>query len=371
MIIILFFIFHWYFSLFFQSFFNHRYSAHQMFTMSRGWEKFFFVMNWIANGSSYLSPKAYGILHRMHHAGADTEKDPHSPKFSKNIFDMMWKTRDAYLDVFYEKKPIEPRFKENIPAWDKFDNFAEHIYTRLVWVAVYAVFFALVATAWWQWLFFPLVTIMGPLHGAIINWFAHKIGYTNFKVSDTSKNFLPVDVLMWGESYHNNHHVRAKSANFGYKWWEIDPMWPLIKLLDWVGVIRLVKKKEEEGIGELIFSRSETHRIRQAFAGLNLPVELPKRASVKPFLDSWDSFVKKDWKKDLGEYMERLQARRAIQVIIENANESVRNKLLKVVEPIDRRFKERAHPWDENLLNTGKVNLSGKNFWETHSIFQG
>jgi stearoyl-CoA desaturase (delta-9 desaturase) len=48
-----------------------------MFTMSKAWEKFFYILSWIFQGSSYLSPRAYGIMHRMHHAYADTEKDPH------------------------------------------------------------------------------------------------------------------------------------------------------------------------------------------------------------------------------------------------------------------------------------------------------
>ncbi len=38
-------------------------------------------------------------MHRMHHMYADTENDPHSPKFSKNIWDMMWKTWICYRDI--------------------------------------------------------------------------------------------------------------------------------------------------------------------------------------------------------------------------------------------------------------------------------
>ena len=81
MIILLFLILHWYLSLFGQTFFLHRYSAHKMFTMNKFWEKFFYVFSWIAQGSSYLNARAYAILHRMHHAYSDTEKDPHTPHF--------------------------------------------------------------------------------------------------------------------------------------------------------------------------------------------------------------------------------------------------------------------------------------------------
>jgi stearoyl-CoA desaturase (delta-9 desaturase) len=81
MIIFLFLILHWYLSLFGQTFFLHRYGAHKMFTMNKFWEKFFYLFAWITQGSSYLNPRAYAILHRMHHAYSDTEKDPHTPHF--------------------------------------------------------------------------------------------------------------------------------------------------------------------------------------------------------------------------------------------------------------------------------------------------
>ena len=67
------FIIHWYVSLFSQTFFLHRYSAHKMFLMNKFWEKVFYVLTWIFQGSSYLSPYAYGIMHRYHHAYADTD----------------------------------------------------------------------------------------------------------------------------------------------------------------------------------------------------------------------------------------------------------------------------------------------------------
>ena len=43
MIIFVFLILHWYLSLFGQTFFLHRYSAHKMFTMNKFWEKFFYI----------------------------------------------------------------------------------------------------------------------------------------------------------------------------------------------------------------------------------------------------------------------------------------------------------------------------------------
>ena len=105
--ILLFIILHWYLSLFAQSFFNHRYSAHQMFTMSKFMEKVFYIYCFIAQGSSYMSPYVYGAMHRMHHAFADTEKDPHSPKYSNNFIKLMIKTYHEFKGIQDKTIPIK------------------------------------------------------------------------------------------------------------------------------------------------------------------------------------------------------------------------------------------------------------------------
>ena len=113
MAIVAFFIGHWYLSLFTQTFFHHRYSAHQMFKMNKFWEKVFFILSLIFQGSSYLSPYAYGILHRLHHAYADGFRDPHSPSNDKNIFRMMWKTKLIYSKIRKNNYSIKDKFLIN------------------------------------------------------------------------------------------------------------------------------------------------------------------------------------------------------------------------------------------------------------------
>ncbi|UKJ06121.1 acyl-CoA desaturase [Solitalea lacus] len=242
--ILIFFILHWYLSLFAQTFFLHRYAAHQMFTMNKFWEKVFYVLTAIFQGSSYLSPKAYGIMHRLHHAYADTEKDPHSPKYSDNLFDMMWKTKTTYCDILHDKVSIAPKFMKGVPDWPAMDRFADRWLVRVLWGVLYTLFYMQYATAWWMYLLLPIHFLMGPVHGAIINWFAHKFGYVNFKVNDTAKNLLPLDLLMLGESYHNNHHKFGGRANFGVRWFEFDPTYPLILLFNLVGIVKLKKNND-------------------------------------------------------------------------------------------------------------------------------
>ncbi|MEM0998396.1 MAG: acyl-CoA desaturase [Bacteroidota bacterium] len=243
MAIFVFFVAHHYLSLFAQSFFHHRYAAHRMFTMSRGWEKFFSIFSYIAQGSSYLSPRAYGIMHRMHHAHADTEHDVHSPKHDKSIMKMMWRTKVIYSDIFWGRVKVDPKFTKGVPTWMALEKWAERWPSRVLWGLLYVAFYYYFATAWWMWLFLPIQLVMGPVHGAIINWFAHKYGYTNYKTKDTSKNLFPVDVIMLGESLHNNHHKFGGRAKFATKWFEFDPVYPIIWLLDRVNVIQLRRSK--------------------------------------------------------------------------------------------------------------------------------
>ncbi len=240
MTILIFIVILWYTGLFFQSFFLHRYAAHQSFKMSRFGEKICFILTFITQGSNYLSPYAYGVMHRMHHAYADTEDDPHSPKYDPSIFHMMWRTKNIFSDILYGRLKVDKKFSINVPKWKVFDLAASSWVARLGWGLAYGVFFYFFATAWWQWLFLPVAFLMAPIHGAIINWFAHKYGYINFKVSDTSKNLFHFDWLMMGEAYHNNHHKFGGRPNFGgVRWHEIDVTFQIMRLLDKMGLIKL------------------------------------------------------------------------------------------------------------------------------------
>ena len=237
---------HWYLSLFCHTFFLHRYSAHKMFKMNKFWERFFYLLTYLSQGSSYLSPRAYAILHRMHHAFSDTEKDPHSPHHTKNIFSMMWETKDIYNAVLNRKRAIETRFERNYPEWSFIEKLGDSWASRLGWIALYTVFYILAYVYLdMHWIFFfllPIHFLMGPIHGAIVNWSGHKYGYQNFDNQDKSKNSLIFDVLMMGELFQNNHHKRPNSINFGSKWFEFDPTYPVIKLLDKAKIIQIRKK---------------------------------------------------------------------------------------------------------------------------------
>src|SRR3979409_1068996 len=94
---------HWIASVFFQSFFQHRYAAHRMYTMKPRTERLLHLLTYLVQGPSFLSPRGYAILHRQHHAFSDTERDPHAPGFHQNALAMMWRTKKKYDDYDHDR----------------------------------------------------------------------------------------------------------------------------------------------------------------------------------------------------------------------------------------------------------------------------
>jgi len=236
-VIVIFFIAHWQLSVFFQSFFLHRYGAHKQFEMKKGWERFFHLATYLAQGPSFLSARAYAILHRMHHAFSDTEKDPHSPENYKNALTMMLATKKKYDAFAYRRQEPEARFDGKIPDWPLLDRLSQSWVMRIVWGGLYTLVYVKFATQPWMWALLPLHYVMGPVHGAIVNWCGHRYGYRNFDNGDVSRNTLVFDVLTAGELFQNNHHKFAMSPNFAARWFEIDPTYYVMRLFHAIGVI--------------------------------------------------------------------------------------------------------------------------------------
>src|SRR5262245_32795069 len=240
--ILIFIIAHWFLSLFCQTFFLHRYSAHRMFTMSKFWERFFYLATFMLQGSSYLNPRAYAIMHRMHHAYSDTKSDPHSPHFFRNAASMMWETAQMYHSFVYRQREPQKEFEGNYPEWKWFDDFADYWGVRILWGTLYSCFYFYFVTNLWLLLLLPIHWFMGPIHGAIVNWCGHKYGYRNFENDDKSRNTIPVDLLLMGELYQNNHHKLPNRPNFAFRWFELDPTYPVMWLLKTFRIIHLRPK---------------------------------------------------------------------------------------------------------------------------------
>jgi stearoyl-CoA desaturase (Delta-9 desaturase) len=142
-------------------------------------------------------------------------------------------------DFVSQKTEPDSIFNSHYPTWPTLDKISDHWFVRVGFGVAYTLFYAYFATEWWQFLFLPVHYLMGPVHGAIVNWCGHKYGYSNYNNDDHSKNSLPLDFLLMGELMQNNHHKHPNSPNFAKRWFEVDPTWPVMRLLHGVGVIKL------------------------------------------------------------------------------------------------------------------------------------
>ena len=219
-----------------QTFFLHRYASHGMFRLSRGWERTFHLLTYVMQGSSYLIPSAYAWLHRAHHAYSDTAKDPHTPHRFKNAFTMMWETKHQYSAFVHGTAKPEERFQGYVPVWPALDRIADSGWSRFAWGTGYTLFYIAFAPSWVWFLLLPAHYLMGPIHGAIVNWAGHKYGYRNFGTRDKSRNVLPWDVVTLGELFQNNHHRHAQSVNFAQRAFEWDPAYSFVRLLSALGI---------------------------------------------------------------------------------------------------------------------------------------
>jgi stearoyl-CoA desaturase (delta-9 desaturase) len=242
--ILLFFVLHWSLSLFFHSAFLHRYCSHKMYEMGPRRVRIFYFLTWFFQGSSFLNPRAYAIMHRMHHEYSDTEEDPHSPHFFKDVMGMMMHTKRIYNDFLTGKRVPEERFERDLPVWNALDRLGDFWPVRIMWGVVYGlIYLAIIQThslsLFWL-LLLPVHFLMGPVQGAMVNWCGHKYGYSNFDNGDKSKNTEVWGLALLGELFQNNHHKFPERVNFAVKWYELDPTFVGLKVLHWVGVIKLL-----------------------------------------------------------------------------------------------------------------------------------
>ncbi len=102
---------------------------------------------------------------------------------------------------------------------------------RIVWLSFYTAFTSRSPPSIWWYALLPAHYIMGPIHGAIVNYAGHRYGYRNYASADVSRNTLPFDFVTLGELFQNNHHQFAMSPIFAARRFEVDPSYLVIRLL--------------------------------------------------------------------------------------------------------------------------------------------
>ena len=203
----------------------HRYFAHRTFKTSRAGQ---FLLALIAQSSAQRGPIWWASVHRHHHKHSDTELDHHSPRqsgFLYSHFGWIFSPRSSRPD--YESVSDLTQYPELV--WLDRHQYAPAIALGFgVWL--YAGWSGLVVGFLWS-------TVV-LWHGTFfINSLAHVHGTQRYPTGDDSRNNWWLAVLTCGEGWHNNHHAYQSSTRQGFRWYQWDLSYYVLKALSWTGLV--------------------------------------------------------------------------------------------------------------------------------------
>jgi stearoyl-CoA desaturase (delta-9 desaturase) len=261
----------------------HRYFAHRSFKTSRA---FAFFLGFLAQSSAQRGILWWAGNHRQHHRFSDTDNDVHSP-----VLRGFW---HAHLGWFFTEKHRDTDLAA-VP------DLAE--YPELVWLDRHT-YLPAVLTGLVVWLMAGWSgLVVGFLWSTVVLWhatfsinsLAHVVGRRRYVTGDHSRNNLWLALLTFGEGWHNNHHHYQSAARQGFRWYEIDVSYYLLKALAAAGLVwdlrsppapvvrseqRLRRAVVERAAGQLAASCQVEHIAAQLHALL-----AEKRASLNTSID--------------------------------------------------------------------------------------
>ena len=218
--------------------FYHRYFSHKSFRTSRTLQ---FIFGVIGASSVQRGPLWWAANHRIHHAHADKSEDVHSPVQHGFLWShMCWflsrrnfRTRLDHIRDF-------ARFPE-LRFIDRYDVVVPTLFA--VTLFLFGQLLAHVApdlgTNGWQMLVWGFVISTVVLYHMTftITSLAHQIGYRRYDTQDTSRNHFILALITFGEGWHNNHHFYPSSARQGFRWWELDLTYYILRMFQMLGLI--------------------------------------------------------------------------------------------------------------------------------------
>jgi stearoyl-CoA desaturase (Delta-9 desaturase) len=254
----------------------HRYFSHRAYATGR---LFQFVLALLAQSTAQKSVLWWAAKHRHHHLYSDTEDDVHSPRhtgFLYSHFGWIFARRHDVADL--SKVPDLARYPELrwLHRFETAPAFLLAIACFLIagWPGVVVGFL-------WS-------TVLVYHATFCINSLAHVRGSKRYVTGDDSRNNLLLAIATMGEGWHNNHHAYPSSVRQGFRWWEVDATWYVLKLLAWLGIVRDLKTpprsvlRNEHRLGtktiqrtaEQLAMRFDPERIAHAIAATLHPPEL-------------------------------------------------------------------------------------------------
>jgi stearoyl-CoA desaturase (delta-9 desaturase) len=214
----------------------HRTATHKALELHPALVWLFKFTLWLTTG---LSTREWVAVHRKHHAFTDEEGDPHSP-----ALEGFWAVQLG--NVYYYMREIKKTDVVERYARDIKEGWWDRLVFRhgLLGLTIGTVALCWAIGLWWGLLAAGIHAVMYVfVLSSSINGLCHHVGYKNFDNTATNLRFLAL--LTGGEGLHNNHHGYPRSPKFSWRPTEIDPAWPLIRLLIALKLAKPYKTIEE------------------------------------------------------------------------------------------------------------------------------
>ena len=214
----------------------HRSATHRALILHPAVAWLFRLSLWLTTG---IATKEWVAVHRKHHAFTDQEGDPHSPAlmgfWSVQLGNVFHYIKEA------KNKDVVDRYARDIQedVWDRL--FFNHGTPGLVVGGALCCAVSGSAGGCWPSGFTAVMYVF--VLSSSINGLCHHVGYKNF--DNTATNIRLLALLTGGEGLHNNHHGYPRSPKFSFRASEIDPAWPVIRLLIALGLAKPYKTIEE------------------------------------------------------------------------------------------------------------------------------
>ena len=223
----------------------HRYFSHRAYKMGRVTQ---FLMAFLAQTACQGGVLWWAAHHRQHHRYSDQPGDVHSPKL-----DGFWYAHMGWMLV-------EETDTTDIERVKDFAKFPE-----ILWLEKYAIVpplllaIALYATCGLTGLGWGFgVSTVALWHGTFcVNSLAHVMGRRVYETTDTSRNSALISTFTMGEGWHNNHHHYQSCARQGFKWWEIDMSYYIIRALGLVGLVWDIREPTEKALNSKVLESEE------------------------------------------------------------------------------------------------------------------
>ena len=228
----------------------HRYFSHRAYSTSRVFQ---FVLAFLAQSTTQKSVLWWAAKHRHHHLYSDTPDDVHSPRHKGFFYSHLgW--------IFYRQHDLTDLVKvADFAAFPelKWLHRFEQLPGVILAIACYLI-------GGWSGLVVGFVWSTVLLYHATfcINSLAHVHGRKRYVTGDDSRNNWLLAFFTMGEGWHNNHHAYQSSARQGFRWWEIDATFYILKALSWAGIAWDLKTppvevlRNEQRLGSRVINRA-------------------------------------------------------------------------------------------------------------------